>query len=232
MNIFVLNESPQVAAQMHLDKHICKMVLEYAQLLSTAHRMLDGTLVELRYSEPIFSLSNGEYKQIRHKAKIKTARQLPGEVAAIAESLTWADGIPTFRAYVDFNGRKCYNLSHQNHPCAVWARETTANYDWLYELFKATATEFTFRNGGEHKTWLDNHVFLRQHPQNIKPGSLTPFAQAMAEEFKSHDPIIAYQNYYVGAKASFATWTRRAVPTFFKERINNYGDATYHRASR
>ncbi len=28
---------------MHCDKHVVKMVIEYAQLLSTAHRMLDGT---------------------------------------------------------------------------------------------------------------------------------------------------------------------------------------------
>lgn len=29
---------------MHNDKHVVKMILEYAQLLSTAHRVLDGTL--------------------------------------------------------------------------------------------------------------------------------------------------------------------------------------------
>ena len=28
---------------MHVDKHCVKMILEYAQLLSTAHRILDGT---------------------------------------------------------------------------------------------------------------------------------------------------------------------------------------------
>lgn len=28
---------------MHVDKHVVKMILEYAQLLSTAHRILDGT---------------------------------------------------------------------------------------------------------------------------------------------------------------------------------------------
>lgn len=42
MNIFVLDENPSVAAQMHCDKHIAKMVVESAQMLSTAHRMLDG----------------------------------------------------------------------------------------------------------------------------------------------------------------------------------------------
>jgi len=42
MNIFYLDEDPQVAAQMHADKHVVKMILESAQLLSTAHRFLDG----------------------------------------------------------------------------------------------------------------------------------------------------------------------------------------------
>lgn len=35
MNIFVLDESPTLAAQMHCDKHVPKMVLETAQILST-----------------------------------------------------------------------------------------------------------------------------------------------------------------------------------------------------
>lgn len=36
MNIFVLDKNPEFAAQMHCDKHVIKMVLETAQLLSTA----------------------------------------------------------------------------------------------------------------------------------------------------------------------------------------------------
>ena len=42
MNIFYLHPNPQTAARMHCDKHCVKMILEYAQLLSTAHRVLDG----------------------------------------------------------------------------------------------------------------------------------------------------------------------------------------------
>lgn len=42
MNIFILDESPVLAAQLQCDKHVVKMVLESAQMLSTAHRMLDG----------------------------------------------------------------------------------------------------------------------------------------------------------------------------------------------
>ena len=42
MNIFYLDEKPMTAARMHCDKHVVKMILESAQMLSTAHRILDG----------------------------------------------------------------------------------------------------------------------------------------------------------------------------------------------
>lgn len=50
MNIFLLHDDATVAAQMQCDKHIVKMILELAQMLSTAHRMLDGQL-RVEYSE-------------------------------------------------------------------------------------------------------------------------------------------------------------------------------------
>tara|TARA_B100001057_G_scaffold499484_1_gene610329 strand:+ start:99 stop:641 length:543 start_codon:yes stop_codon:yes gene_type:complete len=42
MNLFYLHEEPEVSAKLHCDKHVVKMIIEYAQMLSTAHRMLDG----------------------------------------------------------------------------------------------------------------------------------------------------------------------------------------------
>jgi len=42
MNIFYLNADPSKCARDHCDKHVCKMIIEYAQLLSTAHHVLDG----------------------------------------------------------------------------------------------------------------------------------------------------------------------------------------------
>lgn len=43
MNIFYIDKDPHIAASMMVDKHVVKMILESAQLLSTAHRILDGT---------------------------------------------------------------------------------------------------------------------------------------------------------------------------------------------
>lgn len=42
MNIFYLSNNPIECAQQHVDKHVVKMILEYGQLMSTAHRVLDG----------------------------------------------------------------------------------------------------------------------------------------------------------------------------------------------
>jgi hypothetical protein len=46
MNIFILSENPTDAAKLQCDKHVPKMVLESAQMLSTAHRMLDGNVMK------------------------------------------------------------------------------------------------------------------------------------------------------------------------------------------
>jgi len=42
MNIFYIDECPRTAAQMQCDKHVVKMIVESAQMLSTAHRLVDG----------------------------------------------------------------------------------------------------------------------------------------------------------------------------------------------
>lgn len=49
MNIFYISEDPRQAAEWMVDKHVVKMILESAQLLSTAHRVLDGKKVEKAY---------------------------------------------------------------------------------------------------------------------------------------------------------------------------------------
>lgn len=45
MNIFVLDEDPALAALYHNDRHVVKMILETAQILCTAHVMVDGDRV-------------------------------------------------------------------------------------------------------------------------------------------------------------------------------------------
>ena len=44
MNIFYLHSDPVVAAQKQYNKHVVKMILESAQLLCSAHHMLDSEI--------------------------------------------------------------------------------------------------------------------------------------------------------------------------------------------
>jgi len=49
MNIFYLDEDPKTCAQYHCDTHCNKMILETAQLLSTAHRETGSPHAEFVY---------------------------------------------------------------------------------------------------------------------------------------------------------------------------------------
>lgn len=52
MNIFYIDRNPVQAAKWMVDKHVVKMILETAQLLSTAHRVMDGLCVEVSLYNP------------------------------------------------------------------------------------------------------------------------------------------------------------------------------------
>ena len=61
MNIFVLDKDPKLAAQAHCDQHVLKMILEYAQMLSTAHRINDG----VAYDEVRINKKGNKYRIAR-----------------------------------------------------------------------------------------------------------------------------------------------------------------------
>lgn len=73
MNVFVLDQDPVIAAQLQCDKHIVKMIVESAQMLSTTHRMLDGIKVKKpsksgKTMVNHYILPNHPYENILYKA--------------------------------------------------------------------------------------------------------------------------------------------------------------------
>ena len=49
MNIFFLSRYPETAAKYHCDQHCSKMMIEYAQLMSTAHHVMGSPLADQCY---------------------------------------------------------------------------------------------------------------------------------------------------------------------------------------
>jgi hypothetical protein len=113
-------------------------------------------------------------------------------------------------------GEASYKRTHYNHPCTIWSRECFANYEWLYHHGMALARTYTAIYEREHKSqavisecWdrVSTRMFAADCP-------MTPFAQAMPEEFRGEDPVAAYRRYYATAKAHLHQYTKREKPAW------------------
>ena len=71
MNIFYFSFWPSDCAKQHCDKHVVKMIVEYAQLLSTAHRVLDGKEITILWNnrkKKIWQLEDEDFDDMLYAA--------------------------------------------------------------------------------------------------------------------------------------------------------------------
>jgi len=175
MNIFYVDSDPEVAARNMVDRHVVKMILETAQLLSTAHRVIDGE----------------EYVGQSQSGRKAKRWRLSGN----------ADNI-------------MYSATHINHPSAVWVRENSANYNWLYDHLLALGREYTYRYGRTHLTIDKLKDILKDTPENITQSRvMTKMPSCMDKQYiVSLDPITNYRNYYNYGKTDLLRWSNRPPP--------------------
>ena len=107
-----------------------------------------------------------------------------------------------------------YKLSHKNHPCAIWTRESLSNYLYLCDLGLELCKEYTYRYGKRHKSQDVIEWCLCNKPMIVDLGFTTP-PMAMPDEYKVMDVVESYRNYYIGAKKDFCVWKNRDVPEWF-----------------
>lgn len=100
-----------------------------------------------------------------------------------------------------------YKQTHINHPCTLWAGETSQNYLWLCYHGLTLAHEYMERYNKKHKS-TDVILWCYYQKHHIPKGPLTAWAQAMPVKYKHVDPVIAYRQYYRAEKADIATWKR------------------------
>lgn len=181
MNIFVVDRNPRQAAADLCNKHVVKMIVETAQMLSTAHRVLDGT-------ESIRLSKIG--RKIKH----------------------WQ------HPDVEWDERLCL-ATMVNHPCTKWAMQSSENYEWLFDHGTGLLNQYTRRYGKVHSMYNLYGDLLFFTPKNIEQGSLTPFAQAMPDQYRNEDPVTAYRNYYIGEKRRFAKWQNALTPVWWTQEV-------------
>ena len=106
-----------------------------------------------------------------------------------------------------------YKKAHPKHPCTLWAGKSAANWTWLIDHGLAMCEEYTQRYGRTHKSEAVIR-WCRNLPIRFPAEQLTPFAQAMPEQYKNECTVTAYRAYYHGEKAGFATW-KSEVPKWW-----------------
>ena len=111
-----------------------------------------------------------------------------------------------------------YKLSHKNHPCAIWTRESLTNYLVLCELGLELCYEYSYRYGKRHKS-QDVIEWCVINKPSIQDIGYTEPPKAMPDEYKVDSVVESYRNYYRGAKASFAVWKNREKPFWFEEKV-------------
>ena len=108
-----------------------------------------------------------------------------------------------------------YKTAYLNHPCTIWARESADNYNWLYRHFVALCDEYTYRYGKVHASDTKLRKPLSIIPGNIPDVGFTPVAQAMPDQYKDPDPVVAYRNYLINEK-HYAEWNKnRTKPNWW-----------------
>ncbi|MCK9503363.1 MAG: pyrimidine dimer DNA glycosylase/endonuclease V [Porticoccaceae bacterium] len=110
-----------------------------------------------------------------------------------------------------------YKSTHQNHPCVLWVEESYSNFVWLQKLTVALNKEYQYRyqTRKDHKSMVVLADIAAWVYEDI---GLTPFAQAMPEQYKiPGDAVAAYRAFYRGEKMHFARWTRRRIPRWLTQ---------------
>lgn len=103
-----------------------------------------------------------------------------------------------------------YKLTHKNHPCCAWVRESLSNWIWLRDLALALCEEYTFRYGKIHKC---EQIIRSLKTPKLADKGFTGIRCVMDEKYKiSEDPVLNYRNYYREGKRHLLTWKKRSPP--------------------
>ena len=107
-----------------------------------------------------------------------------------------------------------WRITHKNHPCTLWAGDSRANFMWLSLHAEALLNEYYDRYKKVHA--CHNAIYNMSMMRKMIPdGTLTPFAQAMPDEYRNPCAITAYRAYY--HSKAFAKWEKGApVPDWWR----------------
>lgn len=182
MNIFMVDDCPVKAAQALVDKHVIKMILESAQLLSTAHRILDG-------KETIIEGWVDEFGVKHKKSKHWILNDSRDDILYRATHINHPSAIWVRNSVENYNWLV-------DHLFALGDE-----YRYRYEKPKAHAS--IIKMGYELQSPPYN---LKEWDWTPMPCCMPDCYKT------SDNPVINYRNYIRGAKSELHSWKKRDKP--------------------
>ena len=210
MNIFYLDKQPHISAIYHCDQHVVKMIVEYAQLLSTTWRWFAehqpvcpyGTESELKWTlrpdcKKILDLC---YKSthVNHPSAVwvRQSRHHYNYLVRMYDSLC-----------LEYENR--YNKEHQ----------TAERFQSPFEI---------------HNKWayFSNSIWNVGPPPPIHrysghQGKFDEPPQCMPDEYRHDDTVTAYRNFYKYDKSKFARYRRAPRPIWLYDIATEYTEDSF-----
>lgn len=178
MNLFILDYDHDKNAEYHIDKHVTKMQLEGAQLLSTT-LWVDNLL--------------GYVPRKLTSDELQICKDAMKDLPSIEN-----------REFLR------YKITHPNHPCAVWVRESYSNFEWANVYVNSLNEEAIYRGYKPHASCIE--VNKMPYPTKLLDKGMTPFAECMPDDYKTSDVVESYRKYYKNDKTEIASWKNRETP--------------------
>ncbi len=183
MNLFYLDDNLDKCAEYHIDKHVLKMQLEAAQLLTTA------LWVDKLIGYVPRALTPDELAMVKEASKAEPA--------------------------IDERKFTRYLPTHHNHPSNIWVRSSLEHFYWTINYVNALNEEAQYRGYKPHASCREANRL--PEPKALVDTGFRPPTQAMSDNYKQSDTVQAYRSYYLGEKASIASWKVRGEPYWWKE---------------
>ena len=119
------------------------------------------------------------------------------------------DVMPTTKGGTPLKG------GYHNHPCTRWVGDSRDNFRWAVQHGLALCEEFKLRYNKPH--YCEDGIRMMGELADLIPqGELTKFAQAMPDECRQPNVVLAYRIYYKVDKSRFAKWERgREAPSWW-----------------
>ena len=182
MNIFYISNNPVEAAEWMVDRHVVKMILESAQLLSTAHRLLDGREIQL------------EVQVEQEDGKIKTRKKKWWLLNDSREQIIYS------ATHINHPSAVWARSSVENYNWLVdHFFALMQEYNYRYEKTHKCYGEISATLASPPKN-------LQEYDMTTMPSCMA------LEYIVGSDPIENYRNYYKMGKTHLHKWKKRNPP--------------------